>query len=281
MAAAVARLWCRAPAWRSLLVLALALTIVARLTEPWERPRVQAQAASLSQYTPALRAALLKKARHVLVTVADRVVPLPSGTWATIVIATWGVNPQLDSELFIQTAGNRVTGIVMVEGSVTPGAASGAIPIPQGCVYGPRYRSWTVSTEAGTRECWGIGAMFPPTDWRAGHSHFIFTGALDKLREAGFEVPPTMVVASWYHADATNWTSMAFLFDPASDSLAPTQPSAWTPDAVTASPGAMRFVERVAAWCNRWTPLVEAGTAEELSRSRVVSTLTSQDPNVF
>lgn len=257
MTAAAARLWQRAPAWRGLVMLAVALTVVARLTMPWGRPGAQGQAPSPSQYTPVLHAALLMKPRHVLVTVADRVVPLPSGTWVSIVIATTGMNPRLDSEVLMQVAGNRVTGIVMVEGTMTPGTEAGAIPIPARCLGGPPYyRSWKVPTEAGAQECWGIGAMFPQADWQAGHSHFIFTAVLDKLREAGFEVPPTMVVASWYRADATSWTSMAFLFDPATDPQTPVQPSSWASNVVTASPTAMRFVERVKAWCDRWTPLV-------------------------
>jgi hypothetical protein len=274
--AAASRLWRRAPGWRSAVILAVSTTIMALLFAPWKAspPKVPAT----GHYKLLTPSEVLSAARAGFVLVAGRQVPLPPGDWHGVTQSIQHDDPPMDSVLFVRVSENRVTGIVLARGTSAPSPAVRKLPYGTLCSPPKGYDGTVIPTVGAVRECWGMAPVHFPDAWRSQGTAALFTAALDRLADAGIELPPVMIAAGWVHVDETDWVLNEYFFDPTLDESTPRSATAWTRDAVAANPAASRFINRITLWQQRWTPLLEKGVNGGLTKSDITAVVPPDDP---
>jgi hypothetical protein len=265
--AAWSRLWFRAALWRGCVVTAVLATGLAFLypaVQPAPVPAVT------SRFTPLAPAQVLGTQVTDILTALGREVPLPPGTWHGLQTMTSKTGVKLASSSVVRVDGTTVTGLVVVQGAHSPPGATRPMDLNYTC-DGPHtvLVALLPAPRGVMRECWNVVPRFLPADWEgAGHAA-VFTHALARLREGGLEVNGLYLGANWFREDADGVLLVSYYMPMRGGIEVPDAPAAWTREAARDNPHVAAYLEKVKAWTEAFTPLLDGGADNALRRDDV------------
>jgi hypothetical protein len=253
----VGRLWRRAPAWRLLLVTAVATTALAAMFPPALPPGLirfhhGTRAAAFRQngqfantaasFTPqpvqalpdyeAVKNPPLGTPRSGTIPFDGRQLPLPPGEWQMVELGrlpadSGKANVRVQS--FVQLKSREVTGVLV---TLTPDPVSGGVPPPnfmQTCLAAGASAGHVAPLNPAdplANECWVLtDAVLSAT--KGGAPGSVYLPELDRFRVAGLSVPEHMVVLDYRHSDRNGWLVLTFFSDESARSLESRRVPVW------------------------------------------------------
>lgn len=274
---AFSRLWARAPAWRGVLLLGVALSGLAVLYPPPVRrpvPGARYVAAPLAVPPPSPAAAPaatpapvpsvrttdpnLPAFGAVVTTImrfAGTDVPLPHGEWR-VVAAMSGRTPQgqvAASGMLAQVTNGALDAAILLFAVVPPSAAHAGFPADPLCQSPYALFSRVFSAvDRGPQACWTVGAI-ATQDWNAADSLPVLRSGVTELGQQGVALPPVVLSARFTHADADRLLTMQVIEAVPSP---PQAPFGWRMEEIRRTPDKLARVIRLRDWAQRWSPLV-------------------------
>ena len=274
---AFGRLWRRAPAWRFLLILALASTALAAMFPPpapslnglWPARR-HAVLDPRPRYAPPPDAAPLDYSvidlppitatRSLLIPFAGRQVPLPQGGWTELALMRAGGPQALQAIVLARLRGGRLTGMMIVAGPSATAPQASALRA-DGCFdvkgLATHEQSASAGPDAAAQQCWNLRPLVTAQLADPANPNLLEQRSFARLGKIGIEVPVRLLAMRYFTEDAAGGLTVTIM----------------EPDPV-ASAATQRRSE---AWMQRWVALLHRGFAGTLRPADVTAAL-ARDP---
>ncbi len=260
---AAGRLWRRAPAWRLLLVTAVAATALGALFPParpvWDAlPGAKPPVPPRATFTPQapqvpidgalMHAPPLLTQRSGTIPFAGRQLPLPAGNWQTLILARTAKPVSAQIEVFGRIEAGLLTGLLLALGPDPVDTQPSPFNAPQRCEEADSIEDWAAPEAFGQdprdHECWRLAAFNPLGLAERGRLDGVLGRALLRLEDMGVKFPDHLLLLHYLRSDETGFLSaMVFVRD--------TRPA-----------GNKRWV----AWARRYAAALHDGYAGTLSQ---------------
>ena len=273
---AFGRLWRRAPAWRFLLILAVASSALAAMFPPYlpslDRLRLVGHHAAADpgpRYAPApdpgpldysvIDLPPITGTRSLLIPFAGRQVPLPQGDWTELALMRAGGPQALQAIVLARLRGGRLTGMMIVAG---PSGVSPAPAMPtNGCFDVKGLATHDLSSSAGpdgpTSQCWSLRPLVTAQLADPADPNLIEQRSFARLGKIGIEVPVRLLALRYFTEDAAGGLTVTIM-EPDPAASAATQ-------------------RRSETWMQHWVALLHRGFAGTLRPADVTAAL-ARDP---
>ena len=265
--AATGRLWRRAPAWRLLLITALATTGLAAMFPPrlpdWVRtlqpgalPAPAPGAVPTAHFTPQAAPILPDVAtlvfpppgvdRSGVVPFAGHQLPLPAGKWQGLVLARGSKPIHSQIMVFSRVEEGALTGMLQVAAPDPIALQTSPFDVTPSCLEPGTIESMIAPEPLGqnplTHECWRLGAFGGADLPERARGDGVMLAALARLHEMDVRFPDRFVVVDYLRSEPSGFMS-ARLF---------------LPDKEAASASERH---RLVAWTRRYVAALRAGYA--------------------
>lgn len=273
----VGRLWRRAPAFRALLVTALASTALLAMFPP-RLPHLRHVSADPAadtgaHYAPEPPAPPLDYStidmpppgpgRSTLIPFAGRQVPLPAGRWTEAALVRAGGPAAMQALSLTRVQDGHLTGVMVAAG--TPATAPAA-SLGQPCVDVTGHAVHDLvppgNTDLAAQECWAVRHIATAELRAANNLDPLVTKSLDRLDKVGVTLPARLIILHYNRASGDGLLSVRLLLpEPASGADAEV------------------MTRRSEAWMRRWVSLLHRGFDATLRPAYVTGEL-ARDPAV-
>ncbi len=227
------RLWRRAPAWRLLLVTAVAATALGAFFPPaWPTwvaaPGAKPAGAPRASFTPQappvptdgaiIHAPPLLTQRAGTIPFAGHQLPLPAGNWQTLILARTGKPVSAQIEVFGRIEAGTLTGLLLALGPDPVDTQPSPFNAPQRCEEANSIEDWAAPEPFGhdprDHECWRLAAFNPLSLAERGRLDGVLGRALLRLEDMGVKFPDHLLLLHYLRSDQAGFLSaLVFLRD--------------------------------------------------------------------
>jgi hypothetical protein len=275
----VLTLWRRAPVWRSLTIVAGVMTALAALYPPMSLHDNGSRTPAASYHSPARQetatpapspSAVYGRVYRGTVPLGGHWIPLPPGDWTALARMPFQAADGIRSEgaFLAKIVNNQLVAAVRLLGNGPESLSATGFPLETGCQR-PGWAHVASNVDYGRQDCWWLGYEEPPS-WDGDAKRRLLAAAVAELKLRKVPVPPLMVFAVFKEADAREYVSLVYWFNPEVDGIAPPGPgdpngSSWSKNRIAETPEKLAYMQRLERWAEEWADAVRETFAGHLA----------------